>query len=147
MQQIGIVIETHGDVARVEVLRTAMCEGCAKREKGGSCACGELLGAGRVMTAEACNDAQARIGDRVALESATTVVLGYAALVFLLPIAAALLFYGAASLFNASAAICWAAAGAGLVLSFAAAWIVDRRKRGTPQIHIVSVIRDQKEEA
>jgi positive regulator of sigma E activity len=143
MEQIGIVKEVRGETARVEVLRTAMCEGCAKQTKNGSCVCGELLGAARTMTAEAANDARAAVGDRVRLETASSVVLGYAALVFLVPVAAAFLFYCAASAFSPLEWIPWIAAGTGFLLSMVAVYAVDRsRRKDGPQIRITAILSD-----
>ncbi len=141
MEQIGIVKETRKGTAVVEVLRTAMCEGCARQKESGSCVCGELLGAARTMTADAANDVDAAVGDRVRLETASSVVLGYAALVFLLPVAAALLFYYTAALFSPPAAVPWIAAAAGFLLSFAAVFLIDRAKRKNgPQIRIAEIL-------
>ena len=146
MRQKAFVLDTNGSIASVKVLRSTMCEGCAHRDKGSSCACGELLGANRVMIAEAVNDIGANVGDTVEIETETHVVLGYAALVFMLPLAVFFLLYAAADAVFPGTYISWIIGAGGFLLSFVPIFIADRRRRGkTPQLRITAVcVSEQK---
>lgn len=141
MRQKAVVLDTEQNIATIRVLRSSMCEGCAQRGSHASCACGELLGANRVMTAKALNEIGAQPGDDVEIETESSVVLGYAALVFLLPVAAFFLLYALADSLSASEYVPWIVAAAGFLCSFLPAILVDRKKHGkAPQIRIVSRI-------
>ncbi len=145
MRQKATVIETigaEGEIARVRVLRSAMCEGCENRADGKSCACSVMLGNAREMVAEAENSIGARNGDDVEIETDTQTVLGYAALVFLVPIFGALLFYLIGQRFFSFPYASGVCAFAGFVLSFFPAWILDRiNRKKAPRVRIVAVTR------
>ena len=141
MRQKAVVVAVRDSVATVEVLRSTMCEGCEKSKDGGACACGALLGANRSMRADAENPVGASVGDTVEVETDSRTVLGSAALVFLLPVVLALVFYLIAGRFTSSEAIALLAAGAGFALSLVPVVIVDRNRRGKPQLAVVGVLR------
>lgn len=86
MKTIATVIAVDGGLATVETERTSACEGCHKKEDGGCSVCSLMGGNGRKLVAGAENRAGARVGDRVTVESATGRILGYAAMVFLMPL-------------------------------------------------------------
>lgn len=139
MRQKAVVLETGHQIAKIQVMRSTMCEGCEKRGKGGTCACGELMFSKREMIAEASNEIGAEPGELVEIETDSAVVLRYAALVFLLPVAAFIVLYGIADALTAHPYIPWIAAGAGFLFSFLPALIAERRRRGkAPEIRIVS---------
>ena len=141
MRQRAIVTECVGVVARVKVIRSAMCEGCAQRQSGSVCACSVLVGTNKSMVADAVNEIGAKPGDMVEVETDTKIVLRYAVAVFLLPIVAAILLYALAEWLFADAAVSWIAAAAGFLIPFAALFALDRKmRRGDPQIRIVTVI-------
>lgn len=141
MRQNAVVLETDGSIARIRVLRASMCAGCARRGEAESCACGELLGAAREMTALAENGIGADVGDDVEIETATSTVLGSAALVFLLPILAFFVGYALAVRCGATEAWAWAIGGGIFLLSFLPATVADRRRqKRSPQIHIVKIL-------
>lgn len=150
MRQKATVIELKGEdgeLARVRVLRSAMCEGCENRSDGKACACSVMLGTAREMIVDAQNPLSATVGDDVEIETETDAVLTYAALVFLLPIAGALLFYLITSRLFSSDGAAWIAALIGFALSFLPAFFIDRAKRKKlPDIRIVSVVRHEHEE-
>lgn len=103
MRQIGIVTENHQNTALVEVKRMSACSGCHHANPGMDAAASEegfdvshchecsMFPVDTEMTVSAVNEIGAAVGDRVVIESATELILGYAALVFLLPIGAAFL--------------------------------------------------------
>ncbi len=88
MRTQGKVIRLDGKYATVLCSRTSACEGCHKLADGGDCSVCSLMGHGRELQTRALNEVGAAVGDTVALESNTSRMLGYAATVFLLPIAA-----------------------------------------------------------
>lgn len=98
MKTEGNVISLDGRIAVVEIERISACDGCHKSENGQGCAMCALMGPARKINTRAYNDVGAKVGDRVRIESATGRMLWYAALVFLLPILAAALLVGAATL-------------------------------------------------
>ena len=91
MRQRARVISASADGRRatVKVSRSSMCEGC---EKIGGCGKGCSLSGivasenAKTMTADAVNEIGAETGMLVEVESASSRVLGSAALVFLLPL-------------------------------------------------------------
>lgn len=150
MRQKATVIEWKdetGEIARVRVLRSAMCEGCEARADGKSCACSAMVGASREMIVDVQNPLGAAVGYDVEIETETTAVLGSAALVFLLPLGGALLFYLIGTRLFSGDGAAWLSALVGLFLFFLPALFYDRVKRKKlPDIRIVSVIRHDNEE-
>lgn len=104
MRTLAIVKEVHGTRAVVETERLSACEGCHKKEDGGSCSVCSLMGANRKLSATAENSLGAEPGDVVEVETAASRVLFYALLVFVLPIAVTLAAYGVSTLFTDRAA-------------------------------------------
>ena len=91
------MVEIRGKRAIVETQRLSACEGCHKATEGEGCSVCTLLGGNRTLRTEAENRIGARVGDRVVIESRTSRMLWYAALVFLCPIVLAILAYVLAS--------------------------------------------------
>ena len=144
MRQKALVIETNGSIAKIKVFRSTMCEGCSKHSEGKTCACGELLGANRVMIAEAANEIGAKIGDAVEVETSTSVVLGYAALVFILPVAVFFLLYAAAEAIFSYVYAPWIAGIIGFLLAFIPVMIAEYMRRGkNPQLRIVTRLNSE----
>ena len=85
MKQTATVIETKGDTATVEVKRQSACEGC--KMSGACCSCG------KTVTATVKNKLGALPGDIVEVEAPSGTILTYALIVFVFPVAAALLSY------------------------------------------------------
>lgn len=93
MQTTAIVTEVNESYAIVLTERTAACDGCHKAEEGGCSVC-SLMASNRKMSAKAINEVGASVGDLVVVESDTGRMLWYAALIFLLPLVAAILVWG-----------------------------------------------------
>ena len=103
MRQIGIVTECMNRTATVAVRRMSACSGCHRANPGMDTAQGDALSemshchecsmfpVDTEMTVRAVNEIGAAVGERVVIESATELILGYAAAVFLLPIGLAFL--------------------------------------------------------
>ena len=144
MKRTAEVLEIKGDNALISVRRSSMCEGCEKQGGcGSSCAAGELLGAEKTMTAWASNEIGARVGDTVEVETESTTVLRYAAVVFLFPILLFYLFYliGTSLGMEETAAMLFGLA-VGSVISAVVVWIVDRikQKKGKHDIRITRIL-------
>ena len=93
METKAIVCALDGEFALVEIHRRSACDGCHKQQDGHGCAMCALMGENTTMQARAYNPVGAKPGDRVLLATSSARVLGHAALVFLLPLGLALLFY------------------------------------------------------
>ncbi len=100
METTAVVISLDGDYATVRTDRKSACDGCHAREAGRGCAMCMLMGDKSALTTRAYNPVGAEVGDTVLLCTSSSRVLGYGALVFLLPLALAFLFYFAADLFS-----------------------------------------------
>lgn len=118
MKTVATVVELNGAIATVETERTSACEGCHKKAEGENCSVCSLMGSGRKLRSKAENRAGARVGDRVSVETATSRVLFYAALVFVLPILLAVAGWFFAGIFSRE--IVWHGVGAavGFLLTF-----------------------------
>ncbi|MBO5306360.1 MAG: SoxR reducing system RseC family protein [Clostridia bacterium] len=97
MQTTAIVIKTNKNRAVVEVERQTACDGCHKNKDGSGCSICSLTGASKKFEATALNQIGASVGDKVTVTTKTERVLGYAALVFLLPLVVGVAFYFLAS--------------------------------------------------
>lgn len=93
MKSEGRVVSTDGKYAVVATERRAACEGCHKRGEDGTCSVCTLLGGETRLDTRALNRAGAVVGDTVELESSSGRMLGYAALVFILPCVIAIAAY------------------------------------------------------
>jgi len=142
MKQKAIVRAAEGRYATVEVSRSAMCDGCVKQDCAShTCAAGAIFGSAKAISAKAKNPIGAAVGDTVWVESADRTVLGYAALVFLMPVLVCLLFYAAADALFLQEWIPYAAAVIGFAASFAVIGAVEKNKKNTePEIVITDII-------
>ena len=86
MEQVGFVKEILDNKAKVEVARSNMCEGCAKKECSGECTVQDMFVSNKKVNVIANNEIGAKVGDKVLLESQTSTILKYAAIVFIVPI-------------------------------------------------------------
>ncbi len=118
MKTKATVVEVYGNRAKVESERLSACEGCHKATEGEGCSVCSLMGANRTISTEAYNPLGAKVGDIVMIESATGRILGYAALVFLLPLLMAATCYGISAIFLDSDAWQIGCAGIGFAVSF-----------------------------
>lgn len=118
MKTVATVIELMGTKALVETERTSACEGCHKMAEGNGCSVCSLMGSGRKLRSVAENPVSAKVGDRVIVETETSRVLFYAALVFILPILLAVGGWFFAGIFSRE--LLWHSVGAaiGFVLTF-----------------------------
>ena len=146
MKQKAVVLSTEGKYALVEVSRSAMCDGCVKQDCAGhTCAAGAIFGSAKSMTVRVRNPLHAQVGDTVSVESADKTVLGYAALVFLMPIAVCAVLYGAAQALTEIQWIPYAAAAVGFVGAFALlGGIEQKKKKAEPDIVITEIAEPAK---
>lgn len=141
------VISLDGDFALVETERMSACEGCHKAEEGKGCSVCSLMGASdRKLQAKANNRVGARVGDVVWIESATSRMMLYAVMVFLLPLVMA--GVGLLIAFAVTESTLWHAAGTGIgfVLSFLFVFVYSRMVGKTRcDIDIVGVVEESPE--
>ena len=114
MKSEGRVISTDGKYAVVATERRAACEGCHKRGEDGTCSVCTLLGGETRLDTRAFNRAGAVVGDTVELESSSGRMLGYAALVFILPCVIAIAAYAVTAHFISGELYPSLAAGGGV---------------------------------
>ena len=138
------VVSLDGDFALVETERMSACEGCHKAEEGKGCSVCSLMGASdRKLQAKANNRVGAQVGDAVWIESATSRMMLYAVMVFLLPLVMAGM--GLLISFAVTENTLWHALGAGIgfVLSFLFVFVYSRMVGNTRcDIDIVGVIEE-----
>ena len=141
------VIKIEGNTALVEVQRKSACEGCHKMTSGGGCGVCSLLGSDRHFTAKADNRIGARVGDRVEVQSATSRVLLYSALVFLLPIVIGILLYVVSGYLFETELYRYLMLAAGFLVCFLGIWLYSKKvisKRC--DVEIVSICNNVNEE-
>lgn len=143
MEARATVVELLEDgVAMVSVERRAACDGCHKTADGQSCSICTLLGGNRESRAKARNTVGAAVGDVVEIRTGTRRVLGYAALVFLLPVVLAIVGYLIGGWLALGDVLSLCLALACLVVSFVgiglySKWVVSRRL----DVEIVTILR------
>ena len=148
MQQRATVLETDGKIALIKVSRASMCEGCHKFGSDGGCGghceiTGLVAGNGKTMTARAQNNIGAAAGDRVEIESDSVRVIGYAALVFILPIIVGGLFYWIGNMIFSHALGAVLSSALGFALSFFGIAVFDKMKRNKlPDIKITKILTE-----
>ena len=135
------------EIAVVSVERRAACDGCHKAADGKGCSVCTLLGSKGETRARAKNTVGAALGDAVEVESRTCRIIGYAALVFLLPVVLAIVGYliGAKLSLGEGAALLLALGGlllAFLLIFFYSKLVVSRRV----DIEIISIVQGQEQE-
>ncbi|MBR5870233.1 MAG: SoxR reducing system RseC family protein [Clostridia bacterium] len=139
MRQIGIVTAVNEQKTTVAVRRMSACSGCHKANQGNrtedaadvlhchECA---MFPTETEMTVCAVNEIGAAVGERVVIESATEMILGYAAAVFLMPIGLAFFFGCIFALVIDTAWSAYLGAVVGFVGAFAAVKLIfDRRAK------------------
>ena len=139
MTQNAMVTKLTGDGwAQIEVHRVSACGHDCSRCGGG---CAELTRTGPV-TVLACNPVGAQPGDRVVVESSSKSILGFAAVVYLLPLVLFFAGYLTACALGAGESMAIAAGGGCFVLSLVIAVFADRKaaKRRGELFSIVSVL-------
>jgi len=93
MNTTAYVKEIKGKYAIVETERRSACDGCHKNENGEGCAMCRIFGGNTKISTKAKNSAGAKIGDKVEIASSSGRMLGYALIVFILPIVLAIAGY------------------------------------------------------
>lgn len=121
------VVSLEGEIAIVEIQRVSACEGCHKAEEGKGCSVCSLMGASdRKLQARATNGVGAKVGDEVWIESATSRMMLYAVLVFLLPLFMAIVGFGIAFAFTKDFTWHLVGGACGFVLSFVFVFVYSR---------------------
>ncbi len=118
------VVKTDGDFAVVESKRLSACEGCHRQAEG--CSVCSVMGADKTVSIRAKNNIGAAEGDIVEIETKTRTVLFYALMVFILPIIAALAFYGVACYLDIEEKLRYIPAALGFVIAFFFIWLYSK---------------------
>ena len=143
MKKTAEIVSIRGNIVRVKVERSSMCDGCAVKAQNGKCSCSHasLLGEAKLFFADAVCDIPVSIGDKVIIETADSKVLRNAVLVFILPI---VFFIAANSLtlhFTDREAVSFASAAAAFLLSFVVIGIAEKKKKDKlPDITVTEVV-------
>ena len=151
MLQKAKVISTNGSLATIAVSRSTMCEGCEKNKNcGGHCEITGLIAndESRTVRTAAQNPIGAVPGDVVEVESSSGRVLGYAALVFILPILVCAFGFALGRRIFTTDGAGYLCALAGFALTFVLIAVYDRAVgKKTPQITIVRRLEAAETEA
>jgi positive regulator of sigma E activity len=137
MKQTAKVTAVDGNKATVEVNRTSACSQCGQN---GSCfACKSIV------TSAAKNDIGAVPGDTVTVESSSVRIVGYAAAVFVMPLAAGIFcFYFLSSLIPDSTALIYIIPTLLFAFVFAAVCIfLNKKVKKNPDITITEIQRGE----
>ena len=146
MQTKAVVVAVDGNFATVETERKSACDGCHKAEEGGCSVC-SLMGGNRKIATKAYNSIGAKVGDVVSIESKSSRMLAYGALVFILPIVLALLAWGVVSLFTSNIAAQTIAAFAGFAICFAGIALYSKKiLAGRCDVEIVEIVSENKKD-
>lgn len=138
MTQNAVVKRLVAGRAEIEVHRVSAC-GHNCEECGGGCA--ELTRSGPVVVL-ASNPLGAQPGDRVLVESSSKSILGFAAVIYLLPLVLFFAGYGIGKVLGAAEGAALLAGGACFLLAVGAAVVLDRRlgRRNQEMFSIVKVL-------
>lgn len=137
MKQTAKVTAVDGDKTTVEVIRTSACSECVR--SGGCFACKSIV------TSAAQNDIGAVPGDTVTVESSSVRIVGYAAAVFVMPLAAGIFcFYILSSLIPDNGAVIYILPTLLFAFIFAAVCIfLNRKVKKNPDITITAILRGE----
>ncbi len=143
MKKIAEIVSIKGNIARVKVERSSMCDGCAVKAQNGKCSCSHasLLGEAKSFVADAVCDIPVSIGDKVFIETADSKFLRNAVLVFILPIVFFITAYSLAFYFTNSEPVSFASAGIAFLISFVIIGIAEKKKKNKlPDITVTEVV-------
>ena len=121
------VLSIDKNVAVVEVERKSACDGCHKNETGEGCSICSLTGGNRKFSAKALNEVGAKVGDAVEITSASSRVLFYSVLVFVLPVVIGIAMYFIAEALFHTELYNYLALVLGFVLSFGFVWLYSKK--------------------
>lgn len=127
MQTTATVIHTDKDRAIVEVERQAACDGCHKNKDGNGCSICSLTGASKKFEATALNKIGACVGDKVTVATQTQRVLGYATVVFIMPLIMGLVFYFVATLVTGVEIWWYISLVSGFAICFLFVWLYAKK--------------------
>lgn len=144
MEQTAKVLHTEGQRAVVSAQRVSACEGCHKQAEGSCSAC-TLLSRQKPFTAEADNTIGAKPGDTVRIETPDGVALGFAALIFLLPILAAFAGYELLLFLGQTEGAAYAGGAVGFALALGAAALYSRLRK-KPAVRITRILSHGEEQ-
>lgn len=125
-----VEVDVKQGIAIVESRRKSACDGCHKNTDGEGCAVCSLMGGDPVIRTRADNRIGAKVGDTVEITSATSRMIRYAVLVFILPLVCGGVGYVIAAWLTENVAWQAGAALLGFVLTFVGLRIYSSRVIG-----------------
>ncbi|MCL2517456.1 MAG: SoxR reducing system RseC family protein [Oscillospiraceae bacterium] len=131
MKQTAIVESVSEDKAIIKVKRESACVSCKS-----SVICNTCY---KTITAEAYNKAGANVGDTVEIETDSKIVIGYAALTFVVPVVCGLLLYNITLLMFENDLIPYIFTFTGFILPFVILYFAIN-KRNKADIIITNII-------
>lgn len=137
MEQTAQVVRVNGQRAVVSAVRVSACEGCHKHTEG--CAACSLLSRQKPFTAEAENTVGALPGDTVKIETPDGVALGFAALIFLVPVLAAFAGYELFAFLGLTPPLAYLGGLAGFALALCAVAVYSRQRK-KPAVRITRIL-------
>ena len=141
MTQTAIVIKG-GDDAIVEISRKSACAMC--REGGSSaCAACSIFTSSKKASARAQNKVGAETGDIVEVEGSEKTIIGFAALVFILPIVLPIVGF---LLFRSNHTVAITVAAAAMFLSFIVVYFISKSyEKKKPVLTITKILKKREE--
>ncbi len=138
------VIGVNGDIATVRTERKSACEQCHVSNNGKGCGACDLFLGDDSFTAEAENRIGARVGDEVQVQTPSSYVILSSALLFILPLACAGIFY-AVTYFCISNTYAPIGALAGVLISFFTVFAAEKKaQKKKPKIVITQIINEKR---
>lgn len=129
----GTVLKTEGEYATIGVKRHTACDSC-RAQCGGHC--------DKASTVETIvkNTLGAKVGDKVTLYSRTSMVMGFAMTVFMLPLVMAALGYAIPYLLGGTVGINAAIAVASFLLTYVIIWLVYGKRKSYDTIEMHEIV-------
>lgn len=116
VKQIALVTEVSGGKATVSVLRKEACSACSGKY---------FCGSSKKAASKAVDRIGVKVGDTVEVEARSSVMLGYAALLFVTPIVSAAILYSV--LYGINMTLAAISAVAGFVIPYLAAFLIEKK--------------------
>lgn len=144
MTNTGIVMSVEGENALIKVTRKSACSSCEGRQACEGSLVGDCMKTAEVTTI-AKNPINAKVGDVVEFTSSTSMTLGIAATVFLLPLIVGFLSYYFSAVLINSTIYPYIISLAFFIASFFALFFgIDRMLKGKIKTTVTKILEDEK---
>ena len=143
MKKTAEIVSIKGNIVKIKVERSSMCDGCAVKAQNGKCSCSHasMLGEAKSFVSDAVCDIPVNVGDKVIVETADSKVLRNAVLVFILPIVFFIAAYSIAISISSREGVAFVSAVIAFLLSFVIIGTVEKKKKNKlPDITVTEVV-------